>query len=157
MENKWTPKARKDAKVKVLFKLDASKNSEKTLQPTNCRGISLLSCIGKTFERVIENRISEFWEHFQLLDDGQGGFRAKRNTDMHNFVLDGAILKGGSDLPVCFIDIAKAFPSVRRASILTALEDIGTSGPIWHVICYKRNAQRKPEPHCGGIRTLYKL
>ena len=48
--------------------------------------------------------------------------------------LDEAILHGGQNVPVCFLFIKKAFPSVRRSSLLKALDSMGVSGPIWNVI-----------------------
>ena len=43
-------------------------------------------------------------------------------------------MKAGKDTPVCFIDIKKAFPSVRRSSMLHELSNKGISGPVWHII-----------------------
>ena len=45
---------------------------------------------------------------------------------------------------MCFIDIKKAFPSVRRSSLLTAMHRTGVQGPVWHFIneIYTNNTSR---------------
>jgi hypothetical protein len=123
------------AKVKMLFKLDAAAvASGEAKHPTNYRGISLLDCIGKTFERVLHRRMMQYVDKFNLLDDNQNGFRPERSTEMHLLALEELLIGGGTDLPVCFLDIRKAFPSVRRSSLLKALHNMGFKGAIWKVI-----------------------
>ena len=129
-----TPDQWKEASVKMLYKLNPHTQKEQTADPSNYRGISLLSCIGKIFESILNRRITRYLEAFNKLDDIQNGFRKKRSGEMHLFTLDECLLQGGNNLPVCFIDIKKAFPSVRRDSLLRALYDIGITGPVWRVI-----------------------
>ena len=44
------------------------------------RPISLLSCLGKLFERVIARRVTFYMEQNQLFSKTQSGFRAKHMT-----------------------------------------------------------------------------
>ena len=135
LETGTTPRQWRVAKVKMLFKLDAAAAaSGEAKHPTNYRGISLLDCIGKTFERVLHRRMMQYVDKFNLLDDNQNGFRPERSTEMHLLTLEELLTGGGTDLPVCFLDIRKAFPSVRRSSLLQALHDMGFEGAIWKVI-----------------------
>ena len=135
MQEGETPKEWKEAVVKMLYKLDPHTQKERTTDPANYRGISLLSCVGKIFESCLHHRIMTYLDAFGLLDDIQNGFRPKRSAEQHLFALDESILQGGKNLPVCYIDIKKAFPSVRRDSLLRALHDVGVTGSIWYVIC----------------------
>ena len=46
----------------------------------NYRPISLLPSLAKVFERIIYNRIINYFEHFELLNANQFRFRSKLNT-----------------------------------------------------------------------------
>ena len=131
----WAPVEWLSATVKALFKLKATSTTEASLNPANYRGISLLSCIGKTIERVIDTRMREYLQHFDIADGAQGGFKANWGTPMQTLTLEEALLAAGEDTPACFIDTRKAFPSVRRESAFIALGDlVGTRGPLWQYI-----------------------
>lgn len=97
-------------------------------QTTEAYRFSLLDVVGKTFERVLHKRIMKFLIRFQKLDDNQNGFRPARGTEMHLMTLDETLLAAGQDLPVCFMDIKKAFPTVRRSS-----RDV-VQGAVWKII-----------------------
>lgn len=65
----------KHANVKMVPKPGKNKNEAK-----NWRPISLLSCLGKLFERVVTNRLSQYLESKKLLSPFQSGFRRGRMT-----------------------------------------------------------------------------
>ena len=67
--DKKTPAEWKSAAVKLLYKLPDTAPPEDSLQPGNYRGISLLSCVGKTFERMINTRLQEYMSLFGLIDE----------------------------------------------------------------------------------------
>ena len=48
----------------------------------NYRPISVLSCFSKVLERVVYNRVSDFWNKHNILFDGQYGFRQGVSTEL---------------------------------------------------------------------------
>ena len=55
--------------------------------PDNYRGITVLSCFGKLFTSVINDRIHSFLETNDILGNEQSGFRKGHSTMDHVFVL----------------------------------------------------------------------
>ena len=53
----------------------------------NYRGITLLSCLGKLFTRLINNRLTDWSEKYFVLVEAQAGFRANMSTVDDVFVL----------------------------------------------------------------------
>ena len=52
-------------------------------EATNYRSIALTSCICKTMERMINDRLVWFLESTNLISRNQAGFRKKRRTNDH--------------------------------------------------------------------------
>ena len=57
-------------------------NKDQT-DPTNYRPIALTSCICKTMERMINDRLTWFLEANNIITDYQSGFRRHRSTNDH--------------------------------------------------------------------------
>lgn len=55
--------------------------------PDNYRGITVLSCFGKLFTSVLNNRIYDFLDENKLLGNEQAGFRKGHSTTDHIFSL----------------------------------------------------------------------
>jgi hypothetical protein len=130
------------AQVRMLFKLNPVTAKDKTTDVSNYRGISLLSCVGKTYERVLHSRISHLVEvALPGLDDAQNGFRRNRDCITHILTLAEAIRMAGKDTFACFLDIRKAFPTARRSSLLRCLYDAGCAGKAWAAVAslYDKN------------------
>ena len=51
------------------------KNKGVKSDPKNYRPITILSCMGKLFTSVLNNRLTSFLEDFSLLNENQFGFR----------------------------------------------------------------------------------
>ena len=119
------PRAFKLAKVVPVFK----KGDE--LNPGNYRPISLLSIFNKVFEKLISKRLSDFFDHENILYKHQFGFRKNHSTglaivevtdfcytnlDKNNYILG------------LFIDFQKAFDSIDIDILLVKLSNYGIRG-----------------------------
>ena len=94
------------------------KNKGDKANPDNYRGITILSCFGKLFTSVLNNRLNNYLENMNLLCEEQAGFRKKYGTTDHIFNLKCIIdlyLFRGKKLFCAFIDYKKAFDSVNRS------------------------------------------
>ena len=56
--------------------------------PENYRPITILSCLGKLFTSVLNERPTKFIEHYTIMDENQAGFRKDHSTIDHIFVLN---------------------------------------------------------------------
>ena len=92
---------------------------EDRTQYGNYRGISLVAHAGKTLLNIIARRLSEYCEGVGILQQEQSGFR------LNSFVTDMVfVVRRLQELarkkqiplyvPVCFIDLTKAYDSVDR-------------------------------------------
>lgn len=92
----------------------------------NYRGISLLSVVGKIYERIIENRLRKVLE--PTLQGSQAGFRPGRSTQDWIFTIrqicEKTLQKNGK-LYLCAIDLEKAFDTIPRKRIWECLERKG--------------------------------
>ena len=86
--------------------------------PDNYRGITVLSCFGKLFTSVINDRIHSFLETNDILGNEQSGFRKGHSTMDRVFALhcliDVYLQREKKELFCAFIDYRKAFDSVQR-------------------------------------------
>ena len=103
----------------------------------NYRGITLLSVLGKLFSRLLNNRLIEWAETYQVFIEAQAGFRKSMSTDDNVFVLHGLIthmLNSGKQFYCAFIDFTKAFDYVVRDILWYKLIKLGVRGQILNVI-----------------------
>ena len=110
--------------------------------PLNYRGITLLSIVGKVYNRVLGDRLMKFAERKGgVLEElgirpgiveEQGGFRPGRGTIDQLFVLT-EILKSrvGMSTYAAFIDVKKAYDTVWRQGLWKRLWDEGVRGKMW--------------------------
>ena len=81
------PKTWGEAIISPLFKKGSPCDKK------NYRGISLLSCIGKTLTKILNNRLMAWVESMGILDDGQCAYRCHRSTNDNIFILYAMIQK----------------------------------------------------------------
>ena len=93
--------------------------------PSQYKGISLLSAVGKLFSCIINARISMYLETNKLIVGEQNGFRPKRSCEEHIFTIS-PLIKTRNSLKestfVTFIDFEKAFDKVDRRRMLLKLK-----------------------------------
>ena len=71
------------------------KKGDKTV-PGNYRGITLLSTVGKTFCKILNDRVGTMLEKEEKISEGQAGFRPNRSCVDHVYTL-GKIIQGRKD------------------------------------------------------------
>ena len=94
------------------------------MECSNYRGISLLSVPGKVYARIIERRLRAKVE--DQIEEQQSGFRPGRSVQDHIFTVRQVtekFLERNNDLHLCFIDLEKAFDTVRRDELWQSLNE----------------------------------
>lgn len=111
-----------------ILKSGKSKNQEDSYRP-----IALASCVMKTYERLIKNRLEHWLEQNDLLPSFQYGFRKGRSTQeaVANLVTDVqlAFTKNHS-VTALFLDIKGAYDNVILELLAKKLIDIGVPNKI---------------------------
>ena len=105
--------------------------------PSNYRGITLLSTLGKVFTKLINDRLEKFAEAFGILKTNQAGFRKNNSTVDQLFVIQTLVdifLKQNRRLYVAWIDYAKAFDMVWRSALWFKLTKSGISSKLVNII-----------------------
>ena len=97
-----------------------------------------MSCMGKFFLAIINNRLTEFCLHKGLLSPSQLGFiKGNRTSDPHiilHNILQKYCHKSNRRIYGCFVDFSKAFDSVPRDILLDKLRKHGINGNIFDII-----------------------
>ena len=101
-------------------------------EANNYRGITitLLSCLGKLFTKVMNKRLDKWAEKGQLLKETQFEFRKGRGTTDCLFILQGMIelmLGRGYKMYAAFIDYEKCYDYFHRAATFGKLLKNGVS------------------------------
>ena len=132
------------------------KNKGDALDVNNYRPITLLSCLGKLFTAILNDRLSTFLEDSCILHENQAGFRQSYSTIDHIFALNSIteLLRYQKKKIYCtFIDFSKAFDSVWRIGLWRKLLDSQIDGKFLTVIqnlylniksCVTVNGERSP-------------
>ena len=117
----------KQSNVSPVFKKDDKTNVE------NYRPISLISSVGKTFEKAVYKHIHNFILANQIITPFQSGFMpgdstVNQLTDMYNTFC--RALDEGKEVRVVFCDINKAFDRVWHRGLLAKLYHYGIIGNL---------------------------
>ena len=113
------------------------KNKGDPMNPENYRPITLLSCLGKLFTAVLNERLNKFLNYNSILLQNQAGFRKHYSTSDHIFVLHSIfeLLKLKKKKLFCaFVDFSKAFDSVWRVGLWNKLLQTEINGKFFQVI-----------------------
>jgi len=127
--------------------------------PSNYRGITICSNLGKVFTAVLNNRLDNFVEDHKILKEEQIGFRHGSRTADHMFILKALIdkyTKNKEKLYVCFIDLKKAFDSIWRDGMLLKLLKCGISGNFYNIIKSMYADVKCTVKTCEGFTSFFK-
>ena len=110
------------------------------------RPICLLSVIGKIFERLVNNRLSNISSKLFWLPRFQAGF-VKNKSTLNNLVeLQQEIHSSYSNneyMVAIFLDIKKAYDSVNRIKLIEIIEQTGIEGNILNYIKFFLSNNRR--------------
>ena len=106
--------------------------------PSNYRGIALLSCISKVFMKILNNRLQVWAMRENKLHEEQAGFTKGKRTVDQIFILQSLVSKylskkGGRFYSV-FIDFSKAFDTVPHLHLFYSFIKGGLHGKVFRVI-----------------------
>ena len=129
----WTtgifPTAWKEATIIPILK-----KGKDPKRKTSYRPISLLSCLGKTLERMVNKRLMWHLESNNLITKEQTAFRKNRNTEDQLIHLAQSIenaFQDGHKVVATFIDLTKAFDKVWKQGLLLKLLTAGVNGNMF--------------------------
>ena len=142
------PECLKKAAIKPLHK------KESKLDIGNYRPISLLSNINKIFEKILHNRLTEFFNFHNVIFDNQFGFREKHSTNHALIALTELVRKALDNNQFSagiFIDLKKAFDTVDHNILLQKLNHYGIRGKTLDMLTsYLSNRS-----HCTQINNTF--
>ena len=117
-------------RMKVAKVIPLYKSGEKNVF-TNYRPVSLLPQFSKILEKLFNNRLDNFVEKYNLLNESQYGFRNNRSTSLALLELIEDIttsLDNKKSTIGVFIDLKKAFDTIDHNLLLQKLEHFGIRG-----------------------------
>lgn len=106
--------------------------------PSNYRGITIGSCLGKLFVKILNFRLEKFLIDRNIINPEQIGFCKGKRTADHQFVLRTIIEKytqqGTKKLYTCFVDLKRAFDTVNHDGLFYKMRKIGISDLFYKTI-----------------------
>ena len=122
--------------LKVARVIQIHKNGS-VLDPGNYRPISLLLSIDKVFEKILFNRMMSFLRKNKILSEKQYGFWPKHSC-VHALIDFAKKLRKNMDIKLtsqaCFIDLSKAFDTIKHERLISKLEFCGFRGKFLNLI-----------------------
>ena len=124
--------------IKPLYKGDDATD------PGNYRGITIMPCLAKLFNNILNNRLQNYLDTNKIINPCQIGFQPNARTVDHMFILRTLIEKyacNKSKLFACFVDFEKAFVSLLHSALLLKLAKLDIKGPFYDIIrsMYREN------------------
>jgi len=102
--------------------------------PSSYRPLCLLDCLGKLFEKIIDNRLRLFLDTTKGLHERQFGFRKGRSTIDALEVLGKTVKNSRKKVGILTLDIRNAFNSAPWNAILKAVRDMEVPAYLQQII-----------------------
>ena len=106
--------------------------------PSNYRGISLISCLAKLFLCIVNKRLLNYSIENKILAPNQLGFLpGNRTSDAHKILynlINKYCHQKKSYIFGCFVDFSKAFDSLPREILFRKLINYGITGNLYNII-----------------------
>ena len=134
------------------------KNKGESNNPTNYRPITILSCLGKLFTSILNNRLNSYLEEFAILSENQAGFRKGYSCTDHIFTLNTLIQiskRSKNKLFCAFIDFSQAFDKVWRVGLWQKLLFNSIKGKFFRVIYNMYDNIKSCVSHQGSVTNLF--
>ena len=136
-----------------IYKNKGGKNN-----PQNYRPITILSCIGKLFTSILNDRLNAFADEYKKIHENQAGFRKEYSTTDHLFslhILSELLLFQKKRLYCAFIDFEKAFDNVWRKGLWYKLCVNDINGHMYNIITKMYNQIKSRIVHGDGISDYF--
>ena len=149
------PTGWKEAQMRPIPKKGKDKRD-----PTSYRPISLLSCVGKLLEKIINKRLLWHLEENSALAPTQTGYRQHHSTEDQLAFLTQEIedaFQEKKKVLAIFFDMSKAFDKVWKEGLLLKLLQVGVRGKMYRWLSdylFNRTARVKVD---GTTSNLVKL
>lgn len=160
--NDWWLKGRYIDQFKAIIICLILKPNQDGNSPSSYRPISLMSCLAKTFERMIKARLEWYLEHKSLLPKTQYGFRRGQGTidAVSQLVMDvQSALSNNAYVACIFLDLKGAYDAVDLNILHKKLSSFGININVSSSITeLYRNRQIYIKDHNNylwGPRTVY--
>lgn len=134
------------------------KNKGDPQDPNNYRPITILSCLGKLFTSVLNDRLTKYLEDNEILHENQAGFRKGFSCSDHIFTLYSLIeiiRKKKLKLFSAFIDFSQAFDKVWRAGLWHKLLQNSINGKFFTLIQNMYRNIKSRISHNGNISNTF--
>ena len=108
------------------------------MDPSNYRGISILSCLGKLYTAILNKRLMKFVTERGILRPEALGFVAGNRTSDAHLVVHSLIQRychqENRKIFSCFVDFSKAFDTIPRDLLFEKLLKYGINGKFFNNI-----------------------
>ncbi|KAK7093030.1 hypothetical protein V1264_008689 [Littorina saxatilis] len=144
------PQCWREATMIPILKRGKNKSKAQSYRP-----ISLTSCVCKTMERIINQRLQLYLETQSIIAPEQAGFRQYRSTEDQTTHLSQVIedaFQAKKAVLAVFIDLQKAFDKVWKDGLLVKLLRCGIRGNMFQwtkSYLHNRRARVSVDGRCG--------
>lgn len=124
----------------------------------NYRGITLVSCFGKIFSGILNERLQNWAKQNSANTDAQFGFKSKYSTEDAIFMLNPLIerhLNNRKRFYCAFIDFKRAFDSVYRNGMWYKLIKSGVNGKLLSLIRSMYTEVKSCVRHLNTLSDLF--